>query len=53
MLHVFYAKWHSQLLEGESSEGCDIVAKHRGSSFIPHRSEERKEIKMLKETLRQ
>jgi hypothetical protein len=53
MLQVFHAKWHSRLPEDESSEGCDIVAKHRGCSFIPRHSEDRKEIKMLKETLRQ
>jgi hypothetical protein len=30
MLHVFHAKWHSRLPEGESSEGCDIIAELRG-----------------------
>jgi hypothetical protein len=53
MLQVFHAKWHSRLPEGESSEGCDVIAELRGSSFIPHRSEDRLEIDMLKESLRQ
>jgi hypothetical protein len=53
MLQVFHGKWQSQLLEGESSDGHDVVAEHRGSSFVPHRSEEWHEIKMLKDTLRQ
>jgi hypothetical protein len=53
MLHVFHAKWHSRLPEGESSEGCDIIAELRGggSSFVPRRSEDRLEIEMLKESL--
>jgi hypothetical protein len=53
MLQVFHAKWHSRLPEGESSEGCVIVVEHRGSSFVPRRSEEWLEITMLKESLRQ
>jgi hypothetical protein len=53
MLQVFYVKWHSRLPKGESSKGCGIAAEHRGSHFIPRRSEEQQEIEMLKETLRQ
>jgi hypothetical protein len=53
MLHVFHAKWHNRLLEGESSEGCGVVVEHRGSSFIPCCSEDWLKIKMLKESLRQ
>jgi hypothetical protein len=53
MLQVFHAKWHSRLLEGESSEGCGIVTEHRGSSFVPRRSEDQLEIKRLKESLLQ
>jgi hypothetical protein len=52
MLQVFHVKCHSRLPKGESLEGCIVVAKHRGSSFIPHRSKERQEIEILKETLR-
>jgi hypothetical protein len=51
MLQVFHAKWHSRLPEGESSEGCGVVAEHRGSSFVPHRSEDQLEIERLKESL--
>jgi hypothetical protein len=29
-LQVFHAKWHNRLLEGESSEGCDVIAELRG-----------------------
>jgi hypothetical protein len=39
--------------EGESSEGCSVVAEHRGSSFIPRRSKDQLEIEMLNESLRQ
>jgi hypothetical protein len=53
MLQVFHAKWYNRLAEGESSEGYDIVAELRRSSFVPHHSEDRHEIEMLKESLRQ
>jgi hypothetical protein len=53
MLHVFHAKWHNRLPEGESSEGCDVIAELRGSSFVPRRSEDRLEIEMLNESLQQ
>jgi hypothetical protein len=35
------------------TRGVTIIAEHRGSSFVPHRSEDRQEIEMLKESLRQ
>jgi hypothetical protein len=43
MLQVCHGKWHNRLLEGEIS----------GSRFIPHHLEDRLEIEMLKESLRQ
>jgi hypothetical protein len=53
MLQVFHTKWHNRLPEGESLEGCDIIVELRGGSFVPRRLENRLEIKMLKESLRQ
>jgi hypothetical protein len=35
----------------EGSEGCDNIVELRGSNFVPHRSEDRLEIEMLKESL--
>jgi hypothetical protein len=53
MLQVFHAKWLNQLPESESSEGCDVITRLRGSSFVPRCSEDWLEIKMLKESRRQ
>jgi hypothetical protein len=53
MLQVFHAKWHSRLLKSECSEGCGVITEHRGSSFVPRRSEDRLDILLLKESLRQ
>jgi hypothetical protein len=50
MLQVFHAKWYNRLPKSESSEGCNVITKLRGSSFIPHRSEDRLEIKMPMES---
>jgi hypothetical protein len=30
MLEVFHAKWHNRLMEGESLEGYDVIADHKG-----------------------
>jgi hypothetical protein len=53
MLQVFHTKWHNGLSKGESSEGYNIVVELRGSSVIRRDSEDRAEIKMFKESLRQ